>query len=67
MKLTALLILIFGQALTGQDQSGRPGAYDILERVDRNMYSESRIVESEMTIHGRRTSRTISARTWAVG
>jgi outer membrane lipoprotein-sorting protein len=69
MQLTTLLILIlaFGRALTGQDQSGWPGAYDILERVDRNMYSESRIVESEMTIHGRRTSRTITARTWAVG
>jgi outer membrane lipoprotein-sorting protein len=69
MRISVLTILILasGQVLTGQGQSGRPGAYDILEKVDRNMYSENRIMESEMTIHGRRSSRTITARTWAEG
>ena len=35
-------------------------AEDVLERVDRNLSSGTRIVESSMTIHGRRTSRTIT-------
>jgi outer membrane lipoprotein-sorting protein len=42
-------------------------ANEILGRVDRNMYSENRIVESSMTIHGRRSSRTIESITYAVG
>ncbi len=42
-------------------------ADEILERVDRNLYSENRIVESSMTIHGRRSSRTITSRTYSVG
>ena len=49
--------------------SGIPAqdAGEILERVDRNLYSENRIVESSMTIHGRRSSRTIESITYAVG
>jgi outer membrane lipoprotein-sorting protein len=38
----------------------------ILNRVDKNMASENRIVESTMIIHGKRTSRTITARSWSV-
>jgi outer membrane lipoprotein-sorting protein len=45
----------------------QPGADDILETVDSNMYSENRIVESSMTIHGRRGSRTMTSRTYSVG
>ncbi|MBS4013990.1 MAG: outer membrane lipoprotein-sorting protein [Bacteroidetes bacterium] len=39
----------------------------ILKRVDENMYSENRIVESSMTIHGRRSSRTITSLSYSVG
>jgi len=39
----------------------------ILERIDRNMFSENRIVESSMTVHGRRGSRTMTLRTYSVG
>lgn len=42
-------------------------ATNILENVDRNLSSRNRIVESEMTIHGKRNSRTITARTWSEG
>jgi outer membrane lipoprotein-sorting protein len=42
-------------------------ARSILARVDRNMFSENRVVESSMTIHGRRGSRTITMRTYSVG
>ncbi len=45
----------------------QPGANDILDRVDRNMSSENRIMESSMTIHGRRSSRTMTMRTYGVG
>ncbi len=42
-------------------------AEDVLERVDRNLSSGTRIVESSMTIHGRRTSRTITSKGWSQG
>ena len=39
----------------------------ILETVDKNMSSVNRIFESEMIIHGRRSSRTIGSRTYSEG
>lgn len=42
-------------------------ADEILDRVDQNMSSENRVFESSMTIHGKRNSRTITSRTYAVG
>jgi len=39
----------------------------ILDKVDKNMASVNRIVEATMIIHGKRTSRTLSARTWSTG
>lgn len=39
----------------------------ILDKVDKNMSSKNRIVESEMTIHGRRNSRTITSISYSVG
>jgi len=56
------LILTFaGFEIHAQD------AEAILRQVDRNMSSSNRIFESSMTIHGRRTSRTITSRTYSVG
>lgn len=63
MKKIILLIII---ALAGQVK-GQQTAIEILEKVDRNMYSENRIVEAGMTIHGRRSSRTVTMRTYSVG
>lgn len=62
LNIIKLLLLTVSVTLAAQ-----PDADEILRKVDENMYSESRIVESEMTIHGRRTSRTISSRTYSVG
>jgi len=45
----------------------QPDANEILERVDQNMSSRNRVVESTMIIHGRRASRTITSRTYSVG
>jgi outer membrane lipoprotein-sorting protein len=42
-------------------------AASILRKVDQNLNSKNRVMESEMIIHGRRNSRTIVSKTWAVG
>lgn len=46
---------------------GQPSADKIMEMVDENMSSENRIFESTMTIHGKRSSRTITSRSYSVG
>lgn len=46
---------------TAQDAS------QILDRVDENMSSDNRVFESDMVIHGRRSSRTLTSRTYSVG
>jgi outer membrane lipoprotein-sorting protein len=61
---TAITILF---ALVGSSGYAQPEADIILERIDRNLSSENRIFESSMTIHGRRNSRTITSKTYAVG
>jgi hypothetical protein len=57
--ITAIAILITGFNLQDADE--------ILKRVEQNLSSDNRIFESTMTIHGARTSRTITSRTYAVG
>ena len=44
-----------------------PSGKELLDRIDKNMSSENRIVTSKMIIHGTRTSRTIESTSWAVG
>ena len=61
-KIILLAMLFIGSAF-GQTPSGR----EILDRIDQNMYSESRISTSKMVIHGRRGSRTITSKSWSVG
>jgi outer membrane lipoprotein-sorting protein len=39
----------------------------ILKNVEKNMSSENRIFESTMIVHGARSSRTITSKTWAEG
>jgi outer membrane lipoprotein-sorting protein len=59
------IITIYSFALiiqvTAQD------AKNILDKVDRNMSSKNRIMESSMTIHGKRSSKTIISKTWSEG
>lgn len=47
-------------------QSNSQDARVMLDRIDKNMASENRIVESTMIIHGKRSSRTITAKSWSV-
>ena len=63
MKKTTLLLLtiLTVGTLMGQE------AEEILREVDKNLSAESRIVESGMTIHGRRSSRTMTSKSYTVG
>ncbi len=62
MKTKMILIYVFlASAVAAQD------AKDILEKVDQNMSSKNRVFESTMTIHGKRSSRTIASKTSSVG
>jgi outer membrane lipoprotein-sorting protein len=47
--------------------SAQPAADVILKKIDQNMSSENRVFESSMTIHGKRSSRTVTSKTWSVG
>ena len=52
---------------TGMVHAQQPSGAEILERVDRNMSSETRVFSSKMVIHGRRGSRTVVSKSWAEG
>ena len=40
---------------------------EILKKVDENMFTETKIVESRMVIHGRRDTRTVESKSWQRG
>jgi outer membrane lipoprotein-sorting protein len=62
--LTALLIgatTLYAAEVSSQDGKS------ILRKIDENLSSRNQIAESSMTIHGRRSSRTITAKSWTEG
>jgi outer membrane lipoprotein-sorting protein len=59
----ALSIFIF----SGFTIPSGPDAGQILEKVDRNMSSKNRVFESEMIIHGRRSSRSMTSISYSMG
>jgi outer membrane lipoprotein-sorting protein len=61
-KLIIIFIFIASQAF-GQFPDGK----ELLDKIDQNMSSESRIFTSTMIIHGRRGSRNIESKTWVEG
>jgi len=61
-KLYILIVSVF--LLTGFTN---PDANVILDKVDKNMSSKNRVFESEMIIHGRRNSRTITSISYSAG
>ncbi|MGB8490446.1 MAG: outer membrane lipoprotein-sorting protein [Bacteroidales bacterium] len=63
MRLITIIILSGLSLVSFAD----PTANEILDRVDKNMSSKNRIFDSEMIIHGRRISRTITSRTYTTG
>ncbi len=58
---TTIILYLFIFPVFAQD------AKTILDNVDRNMSSKNRIMESLMTIHGKRSSRTVTSKTWSEG
>lgn len=53
-----------GYATAAQTQ---PSADAVLEKADRNAVAGSKVILSQMTIHGRRDSRTLKAKSWIEG
>ncbi|HER10192.1 MAG TPA: outer membrane lipoprotein-sorting protein [Bacteroides sp.] len=65
--MTHTIRIAAGLLLISFSAAAQPSGEEILERIDRNMSSESSYVKSRMIIHGPRTSRTIESETWAQG
>jgi len=59
-------ILIIFIALISVNLSAQT-ADEILKKVDKNMSADNRVVESSMTIHGKRNSRTMTSVSYSVG
>ncbi|MBR8537987.1 outer membrane lipoprotein-sorting protein [Carboxylicivirga sediminis] len=57
------LLLIVSLSIVGKAQT----ADEIIKKIDDNMSADTRIVESSMTIHGRRNSRTITSVSYTMG
>lgn len=64
IKRIALILLVLA-ATGGAAQA--PDGEAILRRADDNMGSDNKITTSTMTIHGRRGSRSVKARSWVSG
>lgn len=62
-----LTAFIIGGAITFPVEGSCQDGKAILNRVDQNLSSRNQIAESSMTIHGRRSSRTITAKSWTEG
>jgi len=65
MKRIALALWAFAAFAAGQAPA--PSAETILDRVDKNAVPGNKIVVAEMTIHGRRDSRTVKSKSWVQG
>ena len=63
MKKTLILIITSIIIMSFID----PDAKVILDKVDKNMSSKNRVFESEMIIHGRRSNRTITSKSYSAG
>lgn len=62
-KIIILPVLFMGIALSAQ----KPGAKEIIEKVDKNMAADTRIFTSRMTIHNLRNTRTVESKSWSEG
>jgi len=71
MNRLTLFAVLLGSALWAgippAIQAPAPSADEILDRVDRNAVAGNKVMVSEMTIHGRRDSRTLKSKSWIMG
>ncbi len=63
MKKYIVLIMAIMVSMGAYSQT----ATEILEHIDRNMSSDNQVIESSMTIHGKRNSRTMTSITYTIG
>jgi outer membrane lipoprotein-sorting protein len=63
MKRILFSIFLAPVILWAQEPTGK----ELLEKIDKNMASESTITTSKMIIHGPRQTRTIEAKSWGMG
>lgn len=56
-----LCMMFFTVSVSAQD------AEEVIRKVDHNLSAKTRIVESSMTVHGRRSSRTMTSKSYTVG
>ena len=61
------LIVICFLVGTSKLSAQRPSGKDILRHIDANITAENRLATSTMIIHGRRGSRSITAKSWTQG
>ncbi|MEE9572104.1 MAG: outer membrane lipoprotein-sorting protein [Candidatus Neomarinimicrobiota bacterium] len=59
--------LLFIILLVTQGSGQYPDGTEILRKIDQNMSSENQVIVSTMVIHGRRSSRTITSKSWIEG
>ncbi len=59
--ITLIIAALFSLGANGQT------ADQIIEKVDKNMSADNQVVESSMTIHGKRNSRTLTSISYTVG
>jgi outer membrane lipoprotein-sorting protein len=65
-KLIILLILIQLPYLLSSQQSDQE-AFNIIEKIDKNMFSKTQIVTSEMIVYGKRKKRVIRSKGYSMG
>jgi outer membrane lipoprotein-sorting protein len=65
-KMKKNIVSVFCFAAISLTALSQPDADDILKKVEKNMSSDNRVFESSMTIHGSRSSRTITSKTYSV-
>jgi len=65
-KLLFFLFTITSMSLFSQNSSSNE-ALEVLKKVDKNMFSETQIVTSEMIVYGKRKSRTIRSKGYSEG
>ena len=63
MKTTIAILLLTGFIAFSQ----APDPYNILDRVDRNMLSTTKVLDGQMIVYGKRNTRTITFRSYAEG
>jgi outer membrane lipoprotein-sorting protein len=62
------ILLLFGILISSiYVRAQVPSGDELLDKIDKNMSSDSRVFISKMIIHGRRGSRTVESKSWAVG